>query len=70
MTWIRLIPQSVFYKVTSFHGVLHFGRNFFSPALNPLQDSKQEWNTAEVGVREKLEYLFGALGSSTVEYCR
>ena len=61
----KLDPKDAKRKV-----VLYFGRNFFSPALDPLQDSKQEWNTAEVGVREKLEYLFGALGSSTVEYCR
>ena len=37
-------------------------QELFSPALDPLQDCKQEWNTAEVEVREKLEYLFEALG--------
>ena len=32
-----------------------------APALDPLRDCKQEWNTTEVGVKERLEYLFVAL---------
>ena len=35
----------------------YFGRNVFSPALDPQQDCKQEWSTADVGVREKPEYF-------------
>ena len=35
----------------------YFDRNVFSPALDPQQDCKQEWSTADVGVREKPEYF-------------